>query len=104
MNGITVGIRICFEVRFPEYFRELYCQNTDLNVILFYDVSDNNDTDRYNLLKTHLQTRAVENICPILSVSSIAPFQTASTMFVGKSGQIIIECNRNHENLMVCSF
>lgn len=104
INGITVGIRICFEVRFPEYFRELYRENTDLNVILFYDVSDNNNTDRYNLLKAHLQTRAVENICPVLSVNAISPFQTAPTMFVGKSGQVMAECNRNHEDLMICNF
>lgn len=104
INGITVGIRICFEVRFPEYFRELYRENTDLNVVLFYDVSNNNDIGRYNLLKGHLQTRAVENVCPTLSVNAITPFQTAPTMFVGKSGQVIAECNRNHENLLVCNF
>jgi predicted amidohydrolase len=104
INGITVGIRICFEVRFPEYFRELYLENTDLNIILFYDVSDNSNIDRYNLLKAHLQTRAVENVCPILSVNTIAPFQTAPTMFIGKSGQVIAECNRNQENLLVCNF
>ena len=31
---LKIGIRICFEVRFPEYFRELYRAKTDLNVIL----------------------------------------------------------------------
>jgi len=104
INGITVGIRICFEVRFPEYFRELYMENTDLNIILFFDVTDDENTDRYNLIKAHLQTRAVENVCPILSVNAIEPFQTAPTMFVGKSGQVIAECNRNQENLLVCNF
>ena len=36
IGGITIGVRICFEIRFPEYFRELYKQRTDLNVVLFY--------------------------------------------------------------------
>ena len=48
--GVKVGIRICFEVRFPEFFRELYVENTDLNIILFYDVSDN---DSFDLFKLH---------------------------------------------------
>ena len=49
IDGIRIGIRICFEVRFPEYFRELYRQKTDLNVILFYDVADRDDESRYDL-------------------------------------------------------
>ena len=40
IDELEVGVRICFEVRFPEYFRELYRAHTDLNVILFYDVTD----------------------------------------------------------------
>ena len=24
VDGLRIGVRICFEVRFPEYFRELY--------------------------------------------------------------------------------
>ncbi len=34
------GVRICYEVRFPKFFRELYKKSTDLNVILFYDVAE----------------------------------------------------------------
>lgn len=74
-----IGIRICYEVRFPEFFRELYRENTDLNVILFYDVSDEDDTERYEIIRSHIRTRAAENICPILTVNAISPYQTAST-------------------------
>ena len=35
IDGIKIGVRICFEVRFPEYFRELYRENTDLDIVLF---------------------------------------------------------------------
>ena len=35
IEGLKVGVRIYFEVRFPEFFRELYREHTDLNVILF---------------------------------------------------------------------
>lgn len=104
IGNITIGIRICFEVRFPEYFRELYMERADITILLFYDVSDNDDVERYNLIKGHIQTRAVENISTIISVNSIAPFQTAPTAVFGKSGQIYKECTRNKAELMIFNF
>lgn len=104
IEDITIGIRICFEVRFPEYFRELYIRKTDLNVVLFYDVSDVNDIERYSMIKGHLQTRAVENIATTISVNSIGPFQTAPTIVIGKSGQFIKECNRNQPEILIYDF
>lgn len=101
IEGFKVGIRICFEVRFPEFFRELYKAHTDLNVILFYDVSDYNDTERYEIIKAHIRTRAVENVTHTLSVNSIAPYQTAPTALNDRSGHTLIELGQNEEKLLV---
>lgn len=104
IGNITIGIRICFEVRFPEYFRELYVEKTDINILIFHDISDHDDVKRYNLIKGHIQTRAVENVSTIISVNSIAPFQTAPTAVFGKSGQVYKECTRNKAELMIFDF
>ena len=104
MEGIKFGIRICFEIRFPEFFRELYKRNTDINLVLFYDVADIDDNERYNMIKGHLQTRAVENVTTTISVNAISPFQTAPTMILGKSGQCIKECVRNKPELLIYDF
>ena len=104
INNFKIGIRICFEIRFPEYFRELYKSNTDFNVVIFYDVSNNDDIERYELIKSHLKTRAVENISTIISVNSISPYQTAPTAVFDSSGKVIIELPRNTEGLLVYNF
>jgi len=96
-----IGVRICFEVRFPEFFRELYRQKTDLNIVLFYDVSSTDDAERYDLIKAHLRTRAMENTTPILSVNTICPYQTAPTALCDQSGHTLAEACRNTEGLLV---
>lgn len=100
LDGLRIGVRICYEIRFPEYFRELYREKTDLNVVLFYDVADRDGFDRYDLIKAHIRTRAVENVCPILTANAIAPYQTAPTGFYDASGGILCETERNREELL----
>lgn len=100
LSDRKIGLRICFEVRFPEYFRELYRENTDLNIILFYDISKQEDPQRYELIRSHIRTRAVENVCPILTVNTSASFQTAPTALFGRSGQVLLELERDKKGLL----
>ena len=103
-SNMYILVIICFEVRYPEYFRELYRENTALNIILFYDVADSDDIERYELIKSHIRTRAVENVTYTMSVNSIRPYQTAPTGIFDKSGRTINELKRNKENLLIYDF
>ena len=104
INGLKVGVRICFEARFPEYFRELYKEKTDLNIVIFYAVSDTDETDKYNVLRSHLISRAAENVTPIFAVDAITPFQSAPTCFINASGKVLAETERNKEELLIFDF
>lgn len=104
INGVRIGVRICFEVRFPEYFRELYRENVDCSVVMFCDNSENDMPERYDLIKSHLKTRAVENVFPIVCVNNCAESQTAPTAVFDQDGTVLLEAPRHIEQLLVYEF
>jgi predicted amidohydrolase len=104
IDGIRIGVRICFEVRFPEYFRELYRENVDCAVVMFCDNSESDMPERYDLIKSHLKTRAVENVFPIVCANNCAESQTAPTAVFDQDGNVLLEAPRHIEQLLVYEF
>ncbi|MEA4870767.1 Apolipoprotein N-acyltransferase [bioreactor metagenome] len=101
IDGFRIGVRICYEVRFPEYFRELYVRRADCAVVLFADRSEPDVPGRYDLILAHLRTRAVENVMQLVSVNDSAIFQTAPTAAIDENGMIVQHLERHKEGLLV---
>jgi len=107
IDGVKIGFRICFEVRFPEYFRELYAENVPLCFVSFCDVSDASDAqaaERYELIKAHLRTRAAENVMTVVSISSATAAQTAPTSVIDQNGGLVAEAPRHETHLLVYDY
>ena len=88
-------------MRFSECFRELYKDDVKICFVSFSDVSDKDNPERFDLIKSHLQTRAVENIMTVISVNSISKFQTVPTAVIDHNGYLILEAPRNEEYLII---
>jgi omega-amidase len=101
IDGIKMGIRICFEIRFPEYFRELFRENVKIAFVSFCDNSKEENKNRYNIIKSHLVTRSVENIMYIVSSNTISLNQTAPTIIIDRSGNIVKIAPKKKEALLV---
>lgn len=104
IDGFKIGFRICFEIRFPEYFRELYKSGVNLCFVSFCDVSDKPSEERYNIIKSHLITRAVENVMTVISVNSISHFQTAPTAVINQNGRVISEAPKDVPFLLIYDY
>jgi predicted amidohydrolase len=104
VDGVKTGFRICFEVRFPEYFRELFKEQAELCFVLFSDVAEQASPLRYEIIKSHLITRAVENVMTVVSVNSISDFQTAPTAVFDINGNSVFEAPENKEFLLVYDY
>ena len=104
VDGFRIAVRICFEVRFPELFREIYREGADLCLLLFHDTLSADDPEYYEIIKSHLRSRAAENVLPLLSVNATAPVQAAPTAFFSSDGRVLSEADRGRESMLICDF
>jgi predicted amidohydrolase len=101
IDGMRVGVRICYEVRFPEYFRELFTQNVDLAIVPFADVGPKQQRSKYEVMRSHLVTRATENAMYVLSANSISQTQLAPTCLIDQDGRILATAPLDEEYVLV---
>jgi omega-amidase len=100
IDGIKLGIRICYEVRFPEYFRELFRNEVDLCLISFADIGKPEQKDKFNVIQSHLVSRAVENVMYVLSANSTSQYQLAPSCLIDPDGRILEKAHLNEEALI----
>lgn len=100
VDGIRVGARICYEVRFPEYFRELFQQQVDLAAVSFVDVGKPEQSEKIEIIKSHLISRAAENAIFVLSANSTSQQQLAPTCLINPDGHLLGKAPLNQEALL----
>lgn len=98
VDGIRIGLRICYEVRFPEYFRELFCRKVQLAVVSFADGGA--PEAKYGVVHAHLVSRAAENAMYVLSANSVSRPQAAPTCLVDPDGVVVCRAPRDKEALV----
>ncbi|MEI7835088.1 MAG: carbon-nitrogen hydrolase family protein [Planctomycetota bacterium] len=99
VDGVRVGLRICFEFRFPEYFRELLAGRADLAAMAFSMVGP--DVWKFDVARAHLMARAAENGLYVLAANSISRRQNAPTCLVSPDGRVLAQAPRGREALIV---
>jgi predicted amidohydrolase len=104
VDGIKIGLRICFEIRFPEYFRELFKEEVDIALVSFCDFGKEPDPKRNMLIQSHIVSRAVENAFHVMSANTVSQFQTAPTCVVSPDGAVLEIAESGSEALMVFDF
>ena len=104
VDDVRIGIRICYEIRFPEYFRELFKSNVDVALVSMSDVADAENKERYEIIRSHMITRAVENAFYLMSANSISKIQTAPTCWVTPDGDAAGVAPATREHLILFDY
>jgi len=98
--GITVGIQICFDLRFPELFRLLALEGAQVIFMPTYACGPRTRW-KISVIEAHVRSRAAENGVFAAIVNSAGPYMNSPSMVVDPDGLIIAQSNLEIEGLLV---
>jgi len=102
INGRKIGLSICFDLRFPELYREFYNEGVDMIAV------PSSFTTRTGQLhwETLLRARAIENYCYILAPNQFGidgnGVETyGHSMVIDPQGHVIDVLNKQEEGILM---
>lgn len=89
VDGIRVGLLICFDVRFPLWAHEYARRGAEVLVYVF-NACDSRGLWKRPAMEAHLRSRAAENNVFVLSVNDARPHPNVPTLAVDRGGCILV--------------
>jgi len=90
----TVGMMICYDVRFPELARILTLMGTETLMVPSGWVRGEKKVEHW---KTLLQTRAIENGCYVIAPNQTGNIYTGHSLAVDPSGALILDMGEDEK-------
>ena len=101
LNGVKCSLLICFDLRFPEIYRELYKQGVQCIFQSFYNARQQGPSVHSDIMRQTMQCRAATNYFWISMTNSSAWYSPYPSCFIRPDGKIVRELALNTEGMMV---
>lgn len=98
IGGMTMGMLICYDARFPEPFR--YLREMGSQLIVNISNACGGDTWKAPVLEGTYRARASENSCYLIAVNAAGPLQMGTSRIVNPLGLDLASANMDREEII----
>jgi deaminated glutathione amidase len=101
LNGVKCALLICFDVRFPEIYREVYQQKVQCVFQSFYNARQKGPSVHSDIMRQSMQCRAASNHLWASMSNSSAHYSPYGSCLIRPDGKIVQQLKRNRPGLMI---
>lgn len=101
INGVKCSLLICFDVRFPEIYRELKKAGVDCIFQSFYNARQKGPSVHSDIMRQSMQCRAASNYFWVSMTNSSGYYSPYPSCFIQPDGKIVKQLKRNQSGMMI---
>jgi predicted amidohydrolase len=101
INGVKCSLLICFDLRFPEIYRQLYKQKVRCIFQSFYNARQKGPSVHTHIMRQTMQCRAATNYLWISMSNSSGYYSPYPSCFIQPDGKIVRQLRQNRGGIMV---
>jgi predicted amidohydrolase len=101
INGVKCSLLICFDLRFPEIYRQLYKQKVNCIFQSFYNARQKGPSVHTHIMRQTMQCRAATNHFWASCANSSGYYSPYPSFFIQPDGKIAKQLRQNRPGLML---
>jgi predicted amidohydrolase len=101
INGVRCTLLICFDLRFPEVYRELKKQKVDCIFQSFYNARQAGPSVHTDIMRQTMQCRAATNYFWVSMANSSGYYSPYPSCFIRPDGKIAAQLGFNRAGMMI---
>ena len=101
INGVKCSLLICFDLRFPELYRQLYKDGVKCIFQSFYNARQQGPSVHSEIMRQTMQANAANNSFWVSMTNSCGWFCPYPSCFIQPDGKIVAQLEDHKEGLMI---
>jgi predicted amidohydrolase len=101
INGVKCSLLICFDLRFPELYRQLYKQGVNCIFQSFYNARQNGPSVHTHIMRQTMQCHAAINHFWVSMSNASGYYSPYPSCFIQPDGKIVRQLKANHPGMMI---